>query len=141
MTKISTVRLVPMRSPEQLLVEWEAASKECPLVLTYGEHSNFMKAMDIACAIEDNRLSGHEKSKITVMDHDILLKDGVKSPLDQKTYFTNRQRWKDHLKANGCVEIGNDFNDAKPRTEVRGDFDCRKELSQAVYQVMEKHGH
>jgi hypothetical protein len=81
-----------------------------------------------------------EKIKITVMDKDVLLRDGVKSPITQEA-FHNRAGWKEHLKAHGCVEVGNDYNNAKPREEVRGDFNCREELGKATYQVMEKYGH
>lgn len=81
-----------------------------------------------------------KKVNTVLMDKDALLANGIKSPLTQES-FTNRKAWAEHLKANGCVEIGNDFNNAKMRTEVRGDFDCRKELSQATHQVMDKYGH
>lgn len=129
-----------MRSPKQLLKEYEAASKEQPLIIRADEVENFSKAMKIASGIEDARI-GKNSFKITLQDKDILLKDGVVSPLDGKTAFHNRHDWADHLKRNDCVEIGNDFNNSKPRTEIRGDFDCRKELSQATHQVMEKYGH
>lgn len=77
--------------------------------------------------------------RTVIMDKDKLLANGVVSPLTQES-FHNRADYKDHLKRHGCVEIGNDFNNAKMRTEIHGDFDCRKELSQATHQVMEKYG-
>ena len=83
-----------------------------------------------------------DKSYVQIVDRDKLLSDGVLSPLDQKTAFHNRRDWGEHLKANGCVEIGNDFNKStEKKREIKGDFDCRKELAQATHQVMEKHGH
>lgn len=77
-------------------------------------------------------------SKLVVMDTDKLLRDGVKSPIDGSIHG-NRAGYKDHLKRHGCVEIGNDFNNAKPRSEVRGDFNCREELTKATHQVMDKY--
>lgn len=80
--------------------------------------------------------------KIGILDKDKLLANGVVSPLDGKTAFHNRREWANHLKANGCVEIGNDFNNStKKKREIHGDFDCREELGKATYQVMEKYGH
>lgn len=81
------------------------------------------------------------KVNTVIIDKDVLLKDGIVSPLDGKTAFHNRREWGEHLKANGCVEYGNDMNNHKAPTEVRGDFDCRKELAQATHQVMDKYGH
>lgn len=85
--------------------------------------------------------SNKSKFNITISDRDVLLKNGVTSPIDPKQAFTNRREWAEHLKRNDCVEIGNDYNNAKPPTEIKGDFNCRKELSQATHQVMEKYGH
>lgn len=124
-----------MRSPEQLLKAYERATKENPLVLANNEFDNFRAAM---------RMSWPETSKVktVIMDKDRLLRDGVLSPLDQKSTFHNRQAWGEHLKANDCVEVGNDLNNAtQKKREIRGDFDCRAELTQATQQVMEKYGH
>lgn len=129
-----------MRSPEQLLEAFEKASKEHPVIIAANESENFSKAMKISNAREDARI-GRNSLKITLQDKDVLLRNGVISPLDGKTAFHNRREWAEHLKLNNCVEIGNDFNNAKPRTEIRGDFDCRKELAQVTHQVMEKYGH
>lgn len=76
---------------------------------------------------------------ITIINRDKLLEGGVKSPADGKTYSTRRE-WNDHLKANNCVELGNDLNNAKPRTEVRGDFATKSDVAQAVNEVFEKRG-
>lgn len=77
--------------------------------------------------------------KTVIYDKDKLLAEGVPSPITKES-FHNRREWNNHLKQHGCVEIGNDFNNAKMREEVRGDFDCRKELAQATHQIMEKYG-
>lgn len=79
--------------------------------------------------------------KTIIMDRDKLLANGVLSPLTKEA-FHNRTDWNNHLKANGCVEIGNDFNTAHEKPiELKGDFDCRKELGEATYQVLDKYGH
>lgn len=81
-------------------------------------------------------VSGKSKGiKITVVDRDKLLRDGVASPITGEG-FTNRAQWGEHLKKHGVVEVGNDLNKAKVREEVRGDFDCRRELTEAVNRVM-----
>lgn len=94
--------------------------------------------IDSAPSITDYSI---KKKSFSVMDKDKLLANGVVSPLDGKTAFHNRRDWADHLKRNGCVEFGNDLNNAKPREEVRGDFNVRDELGKATHQVMEKYGH
>jgi hypothetical protein len=80
------------------------------------------------------------KSHVSIMDKDRLLANGVVSPIDQ-TVFHNRRDWANHLKSHDCVEFGNDLNNAKAPTEMRGDFNCREELGKATYQIMEKYGH
>lgn len=130
-----------MRSPHELLIAYEAATKDSPLVLASSEVDNFTKAMKISNAREDVRL-GRQAVNTILQDRDILLKDGILSPLDQKTAFHNRRDWNEHLKRNGCVEIGNDYNNStQKKSEIKGDFNCRQELGKATYQVMEKYGH
>lgn len=129
-----------MRTPAQLLKAYEAASKEKPVIIANDEYENFIKAMRISQLRESERIQGKSLgSKVTLMDKDILLTNGVESPITGEA-FLNRMDWNNHLKANGCVEFGNDLNSAKPRTDIRGDFNCREELGKAVYQVAEKHG-
>lgn len=83
-----------------------------------------------------------KSNKISILDKDKLLANGVLSPLDMKTAFHNRRDYADHLKRNGCVEIGNDFNKStEKKREIKGDFDCHSELSEATHRVMEKYGH
>lgn len=127
------------RSPEEILKAYEMASKESPLIITNDEGDNFIKAMKIGQRCEDNRNT--KTLKITLMDKDKLLANGVKSPINKKS-FTNRREWKEHLKANGCVEVGNDFNNAKEVAgKLRGDYDVRDDLGKATYEVMAKYGH
>lgn len=130
-----------MRSPEELLLAYEIATKYSPLVIANGESDNFSKAMRLIWKREDARM-GRQISSITLMDKDKLLANGILSPLDQKTAFHNRKDWGEHLKRNGCVEIGNDLNKAtEKKREIKGDFDCRAELGKVTHQVMEKYGH
>lgn len=131
-----------MRTPEQLLKAYDAATKERPVIIAQDEYENFIKAMKLSQIVESARVGKLSVSNITIMDADKLLKDGVLSPLDMKTAFTNRRDYADHLKRNGCVEIGNDFNNsANKKREIKGDFDCRNDLAQATHQIAEKYGH
>lgn len=70
------------------------------------------------------------KSKAAhVFDRDMLLKDGVKCPVDGKTY-TSRKKWNDTLKAHEMVEMG----DQAPTTsnqDIKGDFNVQSELREA----------
>lgn len=129
-----------MRSPQELMEAYEARTKENPLDIAGDETESFIAAMRMICAREDQRIS--KKSKISIMDKDKLLANGVLSPLDMKTAFHNRVDYADHLKRNGCVEVGNDFNKStEKKREIKGDFDVRAELSKVTHQVMDKYGH
>lgn len=130
-----------MRSPEELLIAYDAASKENPLIIASDECDNFTKAMKFICAREDRRMCKKDFN-LTLMDRDVLLKDGILSPLDMKTAFHNRRDWADHLKRHDCVEVGNDLNNSTlKKREIKGDFDCRAELAQATHQIADKYGH
>lgn len=48
----------------------------------------------------------------------------------------SRSEHRAYLKRNNYVEVGNEM--PKMRSEVRGDFNVRKELTQAVQQVLSK---
>lgn len=131
-----------MRTPEELLKAYEAATKESPILIASDEHENFRKAMQISYAREDARIRKSTASKITICDRDKLLANGVLSPIDNKTHFSNRRDWNNHLKANDCVEIGNDFNSAREVPgQLRGDYDIRSDLAKATHEVMDKYGH
>jgi len=60
--------------------------------------------------------------------------------VDSKTgtmpVIEGRVAHREFLKRNGYVEVGNDM--PKPKTEVRGDFNLRKELTEATKQVLAK---
>lgn len=127
----------------KILTEEENRILETPFKgLTQAERAIAFSASDKLSAY--NRAQSppeNSASRIAIMDRDVLLKNGVTSPIDPKQSFTNRRDWAEHLKRNDCVEIGNDFNNAVPRKEIRGDFNCREELSKVTHQVMEKYGH
>lgn len=124
---------------------WDEKTAECmitdengcfPYKDTSGPFINFN-----IIPLEIKNSFSNRKVSTVIMDRDKLLANGVLSPLDQKTAFHNRKDWGEHLKANGCVEIGNDFNNStEKKREIKGDFDCREELAKATHQVMEKYG-
>lgn len=125
--------------------EWDEKTAEVIIsdehgVFPYKDKSGPFIDFSIIPVEKANNFSG-AKVKTIIMDKDKLLADGILSPLDQKSAFHNRREWAEHLKANNCVEYGNDLNNHKAPTEVRGDFDCRKELAQATHQIMDKYGH
>lgn len=124
---------------------WDEKTAECIIteIINYGyarDTSGAFVNFNIIPVEVKNNFSNRKVSTV-IMDRDKLLANGVLSPLDQKTTFHNRKDWGEHLKANGCVEIGNDFNKSieKPR-EIKGDFDCRDELGKVTHQVMDKYG-
>lgn len=51
--------------------------------------------------------------------------------------ITSRSAHREYLKRNGYVELG---NDAKPiqRTDVRGDFNVRAELTRATHEILSR---
>ncbi len=77
--------------------------------------------------------------RLNFYNNDKLLDNGVRSPVDGRVY-SNKKTWRDNLKAHGCVEVGNDLNNAKPRSEIRGDYNVRQELARATYEVLNKQG-
>lgn len=50
-----------------------------------------------------------------------------------------RVQHREFLRRNGYVEVGNDI--PKPRTEVQGDFNVRRELVEATRAVLSQPGH
>lgn len=64
--------------------------------------------------------------------------DGVRNPVDGKMY-DSKSRLRRSYRENGVIEVGNEPIPTKPRETV-GDFDCRKEVAQAIEQTgfMEK---
>jgi hypothetical protein len=63
--------------------------------------------------------------------------------VDQKTgrapRIEGRAQHREFLRRNGYVEVGNDI--PKPRTEVKGDFNVRRELVEATRAVLSQPGH
>lgn len=116
-----------MLSNKELLEMWGESSAMNPLVLSKEDDHRLQMILE----------SRKAKSPV-VYDRDKLLAGGVFSHADKKTYTTKRE-WDDHLKAHGCVEVGNDYNHMlKGRTEVAGNFECRKELTEAYRHVTGK---
>lgn len=141
MSKIIPTQDLPMKFSEFKMSDQEKSILNMPFKDLTPEDRSI--AFSLSDKIADyNRSQSHiSKGRMVIQDKDILLKNGVISPLDGKTAFHNRKDWANHLKANGCVEIGNDFNNStKKQKEIVGDFDCRNELGKATYQVMEKYG-
>lgn len=64
-----------------------------------------------------------------VISDDLGLK-GVHNPADGKTYDSKSAYYK-AVKNAGCQIVGNEQPSTKKR-EVQGDFDCRREVSQAI---------
>lgn len=73
------------------------------------------------------------------IDKDKLLREGIASPLD-KSIHTNRKSYNDHLRAHGCREVGNDYNNAKPKEwEHVSDASIKDSVAQAVHEVFDRH--
>lgn len=119
-----------MRSPQEILECYEKATKDAPIILAADEAENFSKAMKILGA---KYAVGNKKCRIEVIK-DI---EPYRNTLDGKPIGSRREH-REFLKRNGCVEVGNDFNNTKSPKEVRGDFNVRPELSRAVHQVLNK---
>jgi hypothetical protein len=65
---------------------------------------------------------------VHVISDDLGIK-GVRNPNDGKFYDSKSQYYKS-LKAQGCFITGNE--EPPKERKQRGDFDCRKELAQAI---------
>lgn len=52
--------------------------------------------------------------------------------------ITSKSQHREHLHANGCFEVGNETKYLTERKEVHGDFDVRKELTEATRQTLAK---
>jgi hypothetical protein len=74
------------------------------------------------------------------VDKDKLLKDGVKSSIDGSIH-TNRKTYGDHLKAHGCREVGNDYNNAQAKFVSNHEFDDKglyEATARAVDEVFDR---
>lgn len=125
--------------------DWDETTSRCSIVdedgaFPYKDTDGPFLALTVLQKPRENTFSARNIN-VTIMDKDKLLANGVLSPLDMKTAFHNRRDYAEHLKVNGCVEIGNDFNKStEKKREIKGDFDCRNELAKATHKVMEKYG-
>ena len=63
---------------------------------------------------------------------------GVDVATGDAPMITSRSKHRDYLKRNGYVELGNDMPDMSKR-ELKGDFNVRAELAQAVKEVLPRH--
>jgi len=73
-----------------------------------------------------------------IINKDKLFAEGVKSPIDGNTY-TTRAAWNIHLKDNGCVEVGNDWNKSVPvKKTIEGDFNNRSDISRSIQELRSK---
>ncbi len=119
------------RNIEELLKDYHKATPANPLIL-YGNEIDLLTKW----LRESNRAS-NKKIAAQIADKDISFKkDHVFSHADQQ-YYPNRQAWENHLKANNCFEVGNEYNkkDIRDR-KIRGNFNCHKELTEATKQVL-----
>lgn len=126
-------------SPERFKDKQSIEHKE---TISYGMITDRTGPFLVFDAEEKEAVNGVSKTplRLTIMDKDKLLRDGVSSPCDGKTYH-NRLTWNEMLKRNNCVEIGNDYNNqiGKP-SELKGDFNTRKALKDALCEVKAKNG-
>lgn len=61
-------------------------------------------------------------------------RDGaMRSTIDGKMY-TNRRDWDNHLKANGARQF--ESGEGNTKRELQGDYNCRKELTQATREIL-----
>lgn len=55
------------------------------------------------------------------------------------TLITSRSQHREHLKANGCIEVGNEAKHLKPRADLRN-TGAKEALVASVQQAKEKYG-
>ena len=127
------VKIIPKED-----VEW-VATLRIPYNSTNGEWVK-KHAIDalILEAIDSGKLtpikySASYKAAPNIMTDYIAGAGGaLRSQADGKMY-DSKSAYRKSLKAHGMVEMGNDAP-TKGRDEIRGDFDCSKELKQALEQ-------
>lgn len=65
--------------------------------------------LNIECdKVEPEPAAEFERKSFTVLDREALVRDGVKSPLDDKVYYS-RKAYDDHAKRHDSVLVGSDF--------------------------------
>lgn len=82
--------------------------------------------------VSEYKSQPHKYSNINVISDDLGTK-GVRNQADGKTYDSKSELRKSY-KAHGVVEVGNEPIPTKKR-EIAGNFDCRKEVAQAIEQT------
>ncbi len=77
------------------------------------------------------------KASFSVVSDDLGI-NGIMNPVDGKAYSSKSQYYK-KVKAAGMEIAGNDAK-AETKREIQGDYDCRKDIAQAIEQTgaMEK---
>ncbi len=122
-----------IRSEPELLLAYDTATAENPLVVKAGESEILSNAL----RKRNRQLAALAKS--TFIDREKVIGSGVKSMLDGKVY-TNRTSYEQHLKDNGCVIVGNDYGDKIEPKKPEYNFKTRDALGKAVYQLADKYG-
>ena len=118
------------RTAEELLEAFDAASAMRPLILSSNEVDTLSGAL-----AKRNQYAKPSDFKINIRDKEVSFKEGsVFSHADQK-HYSNRKDWDNHLKQHGCIEVGNEKPKERKRA-IQGDFNCRKELTEATRQVL-----
>lgn len=121
------------RTAEELLADFDIATVSRPFILSGNEVDTLTTALK-----KRNEYAKPSAFAVNnIWDKGVSFKDGpVFSHADKKRY-SNRQDWDNHLKQHGCVEVGNDKGYLKEKKrEIQGDFNCRKELTEATRQVL-----
>jgi hypothetical protein len=114
-----------MRSEEELLIAWDAATAENPIDLDRNETDLLARALS-----KRNSRGAYGKSFNIVPDIQpyIGMVDG--KPIG------GRAQHREYLKRHDCVEIGNETKHLTQPKEIKGDFNVRKELTEATRQVL-----
>lgn len=89
--------------------------------------------------VQEYKSAPSKYSIVNVISDDLGTK-GVRNPVDGKVY-DSKSAYHKSVRAAGCQVVGNEPIPAKKR-EIRGDFDCRREVAQAIERtgLMEKMG-
>lgn len=116
-----------MRTAKELLIAFDKSTVREPIILKAEE-------VDLLTQALRSRNKHGSTGRPVGIINDI---QPYRNTIDGKPIGGRRQH-REFLKQHGCVEIGNDFNNAKSPKEVRGDFNVRPELSRAVHQVLNK---
>lgn len=124
------------RNSKELLEAFDKATGSNPLHLCGNEIDILYQALKMRNgSLKPENFACNSKSG----DRGICFNgEPIFSHADGKRY-SNRHSWEDHLKATNCFEVGNEYNkkDISQR-KLRGNFNPRKELSQATHEVLNR---